>query len=135
MKKEEVPQDKGALGRVTKEVVYATDKQGKYTTELSTGWEVKATALNVAWQDIDMRIADAKQQVLAGKASPILFFMEYRLMDVPTLAAYTGFWHWQVKRHLKPEVFKKLADYKLKKYAEAFNIKVADFDTLTVNES
>lgn len=135
MKKEEVPQDKGALGRVTKEVVYATDSQGNYTKELSTGWEVKATALDVAWQDIDVRIADARKQVLDGKASPILFFMEVRLMDVPTLAAYTGFWQWQVKRHLKPEGFKKLSDQKLNKYAEAFNIKVADFDTLTVNES
>ncbi|GAB2695831.1 hypothetical protein GCM10027037_19570 [Mucilaginibacter koreensis] len=135
MKKEEVPQDKGALGRVTKEVVYATDSQGNYTKELSTGWEVKATALDVAWQDIDVRIADARKQVLDGKASPILFFMEARLMDIPTLAAYTGFWQWQVKRHLKTEGFKKLSDQKLNKYAEAFNIKAADFDTLTVNES
>lgn len=135
MKKEEVPQDKGALGRVTKEVVYATDSQGNYTKELSTGWEVKATALDVAWQDIDVRIADARKQVLDGKASPILFFMEARLMDVHTLAAYTGFWQWQVKRHLKPEGFKKLSDQKLNKYAAAFNIKVADFDTLTVNEN
>lgn len=134
MKKDEVPQDKGALGRITKEVVYATDSKGNYTTELSTGWEVKATALDVAWQDMEARIADARRQVLNGEASPVLFFMEYRLMDVPTLAAYTGFWQWQVKRHLKPEVFKKLSENKLQKYAEALNIGVADFDTLTIHE-
>src|SRR5438067_552009 len=109
MKKEEVPQDLGALGKITKEVVYATDSKGNYTTELSTGWDVKATALDLAWKDIDDRIADAKQQVTDGKASPLLFFMEYRLMDVAMLADYTGFWQWQIKRHLKPEVFKKLS--------------------------
>lgn len=135
MKKEEVPQDLGALGKITKEVVYATDSNGKYGTELSTGWDVKATALDVAWKDIEGRVAEAKEQVLSGKASPLLFIMEYRLMDIATLAAYTGFWQWQVKRHLNPEVFKKLSDKKLQKYAEALNIKVADFNTLTVHES
>lgn len=135
MKKEEVPQDSGALGKITKEVVYATDSKGKYSTELSTGWDVKATALDVAWKDIETRVADAKAQVLDGKASPLLFFMEYRLMDVPTLAAYTGFWQWQVKRHLKPDRFKTLSERKLQKYAEALNITVADFNTLTVHES
>lgn len=135
MKKDEVPQDKSALGKVTKEVVYATDSKGNYTTELSTGWDVKATALDVAWQDVEVRVANARRQVQDGKASPILFFMEYRLMDVPTLAAYTGFWQWQVKRHLKPDVFKKLSESKLQKYAEALNIKLADFDTLTIYES
>ncbi len=135
MKKEEVPQDVGALGKITKEVVYATDSQGKYTTELSTGWDIKATALDVAWKDIEARVAKAKARVEAGEASPLLFFMEYRLMDLPTLAAYTGLWQWQIKRHLKPEVFKKLSDNKLQKYAEALNIKVADFNTLAVHES
>jgi hypothetical protein len=55
-------------------------------------------------------------------------------MDVAILAGYTGFWKWQIKRHLKPEVFNNLADKKLKKYAEAFNIKVEDLKTMTVHE-
>ena len=41
MKKEDIPQDDGALNKLTREVVYATDSAGNYTTELSTGWEVK----------------------------------------------------------------------------------------------
>lgn len=41
MKKEEIPQDNGALNKLTKEVVYAVDNSGKYVTELSTGWEIK----------------------------------------------------------------------------------------------
>lgn len=135
MKKENVPQDMGALGKVTKEVCYATDASGKYTTELSTGWDVKKDALDVAWKDVEERIAGAKQRVLKGEASPLLFFMEYRLMDPGILSDYTGYWKWQIKRHLKPEVFKRLSEKKLQKYAEAFNVKVEDLKTMTVNEA
>lgn len=135
MKKEDVPQDLGSLGKITREVCYATDSEGKYVTELSTGWDVKTKALDVAWQEIDQRIAAAKQKVLNKEASPLLFFMEYRMMDASILADYTGFWQWQIKRHLKPEVFDKLSDKKLEKYAEAFNVKVADLKSMNVHES
>jgi hypothetical protein len=134
MKKDEVPQDLGSLGKITKEVCYATDSTGKYVTELSTGWEVKTKALDVAWEDIAKRIEAAKEQVLNNHASPLLFFMEYRLMDISILADYTGFWKWQIKRHLKPGVFNKLSNQKLQKYAEAFNITVEDLKSMTVHE-
>lgn len=135
MKKENVPQDMGALGKITKEVCYATDSGGKYVTELSSGWDVKINALDVAWKDVETRINKAKQQVLNGEASPLLFFMEYRLMDMGVLAGYSGFWKWQIKRHLKPEIFNRLSDKKLQKYAEAFNVKVEDLKTMTVHEA
>lgn len=135
MKKEDVPQHLSSLGKLTREVCYATDAEGKYTTELSRGWDVKINALDVAWGDIDKRIADAKQKVLNKEASPLLFFMEYRLMDLPLLAAYTGFWQWQIKRHLKPDVFNGLPDQKLKKYAGAFNTSVYGLKSMNVHES
>src|ERR1700757_3917948 len=126
MKKEEIPQDNGALNKLTKEIVYAVDKDGRYTTDLSTGGEIKATALDVAWNDIEKRIAAAKQKVLAKEASPLLFFMEYRLMDMAIVAAYSGFWKWTIKQHLKPAVFEKLSDKKLQRYAETFNVSIED---------
>jgi hypothetical protein len=135
MKKENVPQDLGALGKITKEVCYATDSSGKYVTELSNGWKVKADALDVAWKDVEERIAAAKKRVLNAEASPLLFFMEYRLMDIGILSDYTGYWKWQIKRHLKPEVFKRLSERKLQKYAEAFNVRVEDLKTMTVHEA
>ncbi|QKJ32660.1 hypothetical protein HQ865_23815 [Mucilaginibacter mali] len=135
MKKENVPQDLSALAKITKEVCYATDESGQYVTQLSSGWDVKISALDAAWQDIDGRVAQARQQVIDGKASPILFFMEYRLMDIKLLAQYTGFWQWQIKRHLKPDVFNELSEKKLTLYAEAFNVSIADLKTLTVHEN
>ena len=135
MKKEDIPQDPSALNKLTKEVVYAIDSSGNYTTALSTGWEVKATALDVAWKDIEERIKNAKQKVLNNEASPLLYFIELRLMDIGIVAAYTGFWKWTIKQHLKPAVFKKLSEQKLKKYAEAFNISVEELKTMNVHEA
>ena len=109
MKKDEIPQDDGALNKLTREVVYAVDASGKYSTELSTGWDVKIKALDLAWEDIENRIEAAKQKVLNNEASPILYFLELRLMDLGILASYTGFWKWTIKRHLKPSVFNKLS--------------------------
>jgi hypothetical protein len=134
MKKEDVPQDMSSLGKITKEICYATDPSGKYTTELSRGWDIKISALDTAWQDIKDRVAFARELVLQDKASPILFFMEKGLMDTGIVAAYTGFWKWQVKRHLKPAVFKKLSDKKLQRYAEIFNVSIGDLKSMNVHE-
>lgn len=134
MKKEDIPQDPSALGRITKEVCYAVDGSGKYVTELSNGWEVKAAALDITWKDIQENTEKARQKVLNNEASPILYFMELRIMDLGTLAAYTGFWKWQIKRHLKPVVFDKLSFKKLQKYATAFDVTVEALKTMTLNE-
>jgi hypothetical protein len=134
MKKEEIPQDDGALNKLTKEVVYAVDSSGNYSTELSTGWDVKTKALDVAWEDIQQRIEDARRKVLNNEASPILYFIELRLMDIGIVAAYTGFWKWTIKRHLKPSVFKQLSEKKLQQYADAFNVSVEELKTMNIHE-
>ncbi|MEO7766483.1 MAG: hypothetical protein ABIS01_03615 [Ferruginibacter sp.] len=134
MKKEEIPQDDGALNKLTREVVYAVDNSGKYVTELSTGWDIKATALDVAWEDIEQRVQAAKQKVIDKQASPLLYFMELKLMDMGILSAYTGFWKWTIKQHMKPAVFDKLPEKKLQHYATAFNVSIADLKTMNVHE-
>lgn len=124
MEKDKLPQDHSALANFTREVCYVKSDDGKYEQGLSTGWEVKADALNLAWDDINQRIIDAAKSVAIGDKSPVLFFMELRLMDFPTLSGYTGFWKVTIKRHMKPSVFKKLNNKKLQKYAEVFKITV-----------
>jgi hypothetical protein len=135
MKKDEIPQDLGALGKITSEIVYAVDESGNYTTAPSNGWEVKSSALDVAWKDVEKRIADARQKVLQKEASPILYFMELRVMDIPIVAAYTGFWKWQVKKHMRYAVFEKLSTSKLEKYAALFEVSVEDLKTMHTNET
>jgi hypothetical protein len=135
MKKEEIPQDDGALNKLTKEVVYAVDSSGKYSSELSTGWDVKTKALDLAWEDIEKRIEAAKQKVLNSEASPILYFLELRLMDMGILSAYTGFWKWTIKKHLKPAAFKNLSQQKLQQYADAFNVTVEELKTMNLHDN
>jgi hypothetical protein len=134
MKKENIPQDRSALAKLTKELSYATDESGNYVTALSNGWEVKAEALDIAWDDIKHRIAEAKSKVDRKEASPVLFFMELRLMDIGIIAGYTGFWKWQIKRHMKPSVFEKLSDKKLQRYADTFNVSLTGLKTMNVDE-
>lgn len=134
MKKEEIPQDDGALNKLTREVVYAVDNTGKYSAALSTGWDVKTTALDTAWKDIEERVAAAKQKVISKQASPLLYFMELRLMDLGIVAAYTGFWKWTIKQHMKPAVFDRLSNKKLQHYATAFNVSIAELKTMTIHE-
>jgi hypothetical protein len=125
MKKEEVPQDNSNLSKSNlKELCYATDENGNYTTALSTGWEPKTIALNSSIEDINERVNQAKLEVSLGKVSPIVYFMESHRMDWPTLASYVGMWTWRVKRHAKPKVFNKLSEKIISKYAAAFEISV-----------
>jgi hypothetical protein len=126
MKKNEIPQDPSALDKFTKEVCYAVDDKGEYITGLSRGWQVKADALGITLDEAHNRTVNAREKVASGEASPILFFMELNMMDLPIVAAYTGFWQWTIKRHLKPSVFKELSDKKLAKYAEIFDVSVEE---------
>jgi len=124
MKKEDLPQDPSALVGVTREVCYVKDKDGKYTSDLSIGWDVKKQALDNAWEDINERITEAAAKVKSGEISPVFYFMEKKLMDLPLLSGYTGFWQWTIKRHFKPSVFKSLSQSRFQAYAKAFDISV-----------
>lgn len=122
MKKEEIPQDKSALEKYTRDMLYVKNADGKYTTALSTGWEVKKVALDNAWEDINERVKETALAVKNGEKSPVAYYMELKLMDLTLLSAYTGFWKFNIKRHMKPSVFAKLSDEKLTRYAKAFDI-------------
>ncbi|MDB2606326.1 hypothetical protein N9Y48_00970 [Zobellia sp.] len=127
MKKEEVPQDKGLLDAAqTKELTYAVDENGEYTTELSSGWDPKTIALSNAIKDIEERVALAKERVKNNETSPIEYYMELHKMDVPILSSYVGLWQWHVKRHFKPKIFQKLNQKTLQKYADVFEISIEE---------
>lgn len=125
MKKQDIPQDESNLQSANMtEMLYVTDENNNYTTAQSIGWDAKKAALDESMELIYERIAEAKQNVANGIVSPIIYFMELNKMDLQVLAAYVDKWQWTVKRHAKPNVFKKLSDSTLKKYADAFGISV-----------
>ena len=132
MKKSEIPQDHSKLeDKNIREMNYAVDKDGKYTTGLSTGWEPKSIALDLTIENLNEQIEEARQEVIQGKKSPIYYFMWLSKMDPSILASYFGKSRWVVKRHFKPSKFKKLSSEVIAKYAEVFEIdvkKLVDFN-------
>ena len=127
MKKNEVPQDKSNLESANfKELCYAVDENGEYTTALSTGWSPKTIALNNAIEALNERIAASKQRVRDLKASPLVYYMELHKMDLPILASYVGIWKWRVKRHFRPAIFNTLNNKILQKYADVFDITIEE---------
>ena len=125
MKKEEVPQDitkleKGPMNWVN----YVTDENGDYTREISNGWEPENIALEQVWDEVNSTVENTRLKVVNGELSPIAYYLEKNLMDIPLLASYVDKWQWQVKRHLNPEVFQSLSQELLEKYAFVFKISV-----------
>ncbi len=122
----EVPQDARDFrdGDKVRKLVYAVDKDGKYTGVNSAGWEAENEATRQAWDAVDEALAETEAKVKAGQLSPIAYYMQKCLMDKALLAKYVGKWGWQVSRHMKPSVFNKLDRSLLEKYASVFNITV-----------
>ena len=111
MKKEEVPQDGDNLHEGTfKQIMYAVDNSGNYVQVQSAGWEPENIALTQAWEEVNEKVQAAKARVQAGEISPVAYYMEKNLMDLPLLASYVGKFQWQVKRHMKPSVLSTLSD-------------------------
>ena len=134
MKQSEVPQDKGHLKNFN-EVYYAIDEQGEFSQTLSAGWKAKNIVQSETLKILDERVESARQKVMQGEASPILYFMELKRMDWDILSNYVGIWKFFVKRHSKPTTFSKLKEATLKKYAEAFEISVDELKNFDGNHN
>jgi len=127
MKLSEVPKDDAnVLEGKTSFIQYAVDSNGKYVQEKSPGFQPQNIALEQAWEEANERIAEALQEVIENKKSPIYYFMHRELMDEKILSEYVGMAKWRVKRHLKPSVFKKLKPDKIQKYIEVFKLDSED---------
>jgi len=124
MKIKEIPQDNIKTLGGEKKALYALDENGRYTTATTTGWEVEEIVLLDALADYDRKAEEARQRVLKNRTSPIEYFMYIRHMDLTTLAQVMGLFKWQVKRHLKPEIFRKLHEPVLRQYADLFRIPI-----------
>jgi hypothetical protein len=124
MKVNEIPQDNIRTLGGLKKAVYALDENGRYQRAPTTGWEVEETVLLDALADYDRKAEEARQKVLDRQSSPIAYFMYVRRMDTATLAQAMGLFRWQVKRHMKPHIFRKLDAARLQQYADLFRIPV-----------
>jgi len=135
VKEKDVPQDnEGLLEGKFRELCYAVDEDGNYVTVQSTGWKPKNAALQQAWIDINDKIEEIKNEVIAGKLSPLAYYMEKNIFDIKLLSQYAGIPKRKVKRHKKPQYFKKLDSATLKKYADVLNITIEELKTINIAE-
>jgi len=131
MKVKEVPQDlKFFKDTVIRDVAYAVDDNGNYTSIISNGWEIKNDALDITWNNIDEKCEEIRKQVLAGKLSPLAYHLEKNIMDVGLFARYTRQTKRKVKKHLNPEYFRELTDSVLQQYAEVLRISIEELKTV-----
>jgi hypothetical protein len=107
-----------------RELLYSQYADGKFEKNVGYHDESDRIPLQQGWDMVNERIAEARQKVKAGEASPISYYMEKMMVTPLDLSMHAGIMVWRVKRHLKPKVFSRLSEKTLKKYAEAFNITI-----------
>jgi|SRR5690606_16739845 len=131
MKINEVPQDSESFKGKSDlhKLVYATREDGRYTSVNSEGWEVENLATKQAWEAVQEQLEEISREVKTGILSPIAYYMHKSLMDLGVLAKYMGKWKWQIKRHFKPAVFKKLSQKTLEQYSRVFNITLEELQS------
>ena len=127
MKKEQVPQDNEGLheGKF-RDLCYAVDDDGNYVAVHSTGWSPKNEAMKQAWEEIHVKVDEARKKVIDGELSMLAYHMEKNIMAIKLLSQYTGISRRKIRKHMKPDVFANLETEVLQKYTDAFNISMEE---------
>ncbi len=130
MKRGEVPQDTSRTYGGVRKLLYAVDDKGRYVGVNSAGWDVETYATVAAIDEL-LRLRDeAWTRANNGTASPLEYHMYRARLDPVQLAAATGFWRWQVKRHLRPAIFQDLKMKTLERYAGVMGLSVDELQTI-----
>lgn len=126
----DVPQENNVTLEGHRKAVYARDAAGKIVPVGCAGWEVEEIvtlqAVNVLREQADAALARAR----SGQGAPLEYWMYARRMDLPLLSQATGIWQWRIRRHFRPEIFARLDDGFLTRYAEALGITVTQLKSL-----
>ena len=118
--------EKDLIYTYNRELFYHFDKEKGFTQKVEYQNPNNQVIIKQSWDAAEQRLHEVKQLVIAGKSSPIAYYMEKILMEVPMLAAYMEIPRWRVRRHLKSKVFKKLKPEMLAKYASVFDISLSE---------
>ena len=130
MKKDDVPQDNNRTYGGHKKVIYAVNPEGDYEKIGSSGWEAEEFATLMAVDELNEQAAAAYQRVQQGLSSTLEYHMYAKRLDILGLSQATGFYQWQIKRHLKPRVFSKLSTNKILKYLDVLGLTTAELNLL-----
>lgn len=125
---EQDPKTSGGEGELiytyNREMFYHFDREKGFSQTIDYQNPGNQVIIKQSWDEADHRLDEARAKVRAGLASPVAYYMEKILMEVPMLAAYVELPKWRVRRHMKSGPFKKLKPEILSRYASVFGITV-----------
>jgi hypothetical protein len=107
-----------------RELFYSFDPENLYSRKVDYQYEGNQLIIKQSWDVAQERVDEVKKKIEAGELSPLAFYMEKSLMEVPMLAAYSEFPKRKVKKHLTADGFAKLNQRELEIYARVFDISV-----------
>jgi len=121
MKKINIPQEQNSTLDGQQKVMYAPNDNGEFE-KFNYGSDVEEYATKLAVEEYELLMKESLQNIKNNISSPIEYFMYKNRMDIPTLTSIVGMFGFRVKRHLRADIYKKLNDKILNKYAIAFQI-------------
>jgi len=130
MNEKDVPQDDSTTYQGQKKLIYAVDETGHYQGVKSSGWEVESFATQMAVDDLQEQTQEALTQAQRGEVSPLAYHMLRLRFDISSLSQTTGFFQWQIKRHLTPKIFNKLPESKLNNYCDVMKLTLVELTSL-----
>lgn len=121
MEEKDIPQDNSKAFAGHNKVIYAT-RNGEYIAGKTNGWDAEDFATIQAVEQLERQTAAAWAQFQAGSHSALYYLMYAYRHDETSLAMAAGVFRWQLRRHFKPDVFAKLPEKTLAKYARALQL-------------
>ena len=129
MNEEHVPltgesgRDEELMYQNNRELFYFFDKEKNcYTRCVDFQYSANQIIIKQGWDALEERIDEIREKVMAGKLSPLAYYMGRSQMEVLMLSQYSGIRKWRVKRHLLPKGFGKLSAADLHKYSLALDV-------------
>ncbi|WP_428026882.1 hypothetical protein [Arcobacter sp.] len=125
MQKIEIPQENNSTLNGQKKVMYGTNDNGEFQ-RINYASSIEEFATITAVEEYKILEKECLKDIQNDIASPIKYYMYKNRMDLPTLSSAVGMFSFRVKRHLKMDIFKKLKDKTIQKYANVFDIKIEE---------
>ncbi len=108
------------------EVVLFVEKDDESYAPVQTGSYISAHYIDDFFYKKEKLAKEMEEELKQGKISPVYYYMMVQDMGPGDLAKRVGISKRKLKKHFRPEVFAKLGEKMLEKYAVVFGVKVGE---------
>ena len=106
--------------------IYYVEKEDQQYGPIISGSYLSKNFLDDYWLKQKNLESSLRNKVIEGKISPIEYYMTLQELSIADLAARVNVRRAQLKKYLKPQFFNKISLPLLSKFAEVFDIPVAN---------